>query len=167
MKLISSKRTKRRIALTFLFSLMLSNLLSLVGPSAQAAVTLTSPSAGTCFQHSGTIANGSLVTVYNIGTIQITLTASEINPGVDSSAGVGQTASTGQAVATTGGSISTNGNVTGNASIYQLHVINVTATDNGTGISNLIFSIGQSKSYKTAKDFNVNSRDKHFGNFLL
>ena len=46
MKLISSKKTKRRIALMFVFAFMLSNLLSLFGPSAQAAVTITTPSAG-------------------------------------------------------------------------------------------------------------------------
>ena len=114
MKLISSKKTKRRIALMFLFALMLSNLLSLAGPSAQAAVTLTPPTTGTCFQHSGTVANGALVTVYNIGTIQLTLTASEINPGQDSFAGVGQTATTGTARATTTGSISTAADVIGN-----------------------------------------------------
>ena len=112
MKLISSKKTKRRIALMFLFALMLSNLLTLVGPSAQAAVTLTPPTAGTCFQHSGTVANGSLVTVYNIGTIQITLTASEINPGVDALASVG--ASTAVAQATLAGAISNASDVVGN-----------------------------------------------------
>lgn len=112
MKLISSKKSKRRIALMFLFALMLSNLLTLVGPSAQAAVTLTPPTAGTCFQHSGTVANGSLVTVYNIGTIQITLTASEINPGVDAAAAAG--ASTAAAQATLAGAISNASDVIGN-----------------------------------------------------
>ncbi len=117
MKLISSKKTKRGIALTFLFALMLSNLLSLFGPSAQAAVTLTSPTTGTCFQHAGTVANGALVTVYNIGTIQLTLTASEFNPGVDASATAGTTtaaAQNGNTRATLAGSISTNGDVIGN-----------------------------------------------------
>lgn len=114
MKLISSKKTKRRIALMFLFALMLSNLLSLVGPSAQAAVTLTPPTTGTCFQHSGTVITGALVTVYNIGTIQLTLTASEINPGVDDTGNVGQTASTGNARATNAGGISTAGDIIGN-----------------------------------------------------
>lgn len=86
MRLISSKKTKRRIALLFVFAFMLSNLLSLVGPSAQAAITITAPSAGTCFQHNGTAASGALVTVYSIGTIQISLTASEISPGKDAAA---------------------------------------------------------------------------------
>src|SRR3989338_310836 len=117
MKLISSKKSKRRIALMFLFALMLSNLLSLVGPSAQAAVTLTPPTTGTCFQHSGTIANGSLVTVYNIGTIQITLTASEINPGVDAAATAGASTAAAQSAATQAtlaGSISSASDVIGN-----------------------------------------------------
>ncbi|OGI10531.1 MAG: hypothetical protein A3I68_00010 [Candidatus Melainabacteria bacterium RIFCSPLOWO2_02_FULL_35_15] len=114
MKLISSKKTKRRIALMFLFALMLSNLLSLVGPSAQAAVTLTPPATGTCFQHSGTVANGALVTVYNIGTIQLTLTASEINPGIDDTGNLGAVASTGNARATNAGSISTASDIIGN-----------------------------------------------------
>ena len=114
MKLISSKKTKRRIALMFLFALMLSNLLSLVGPSAKAAVTLTPPTAGSCFQHSGTVANGALVTVYNIGTIQLTLTASEINPGVDDVATNSVSTVAGNARATLAGSISTASDVIGN-----------------------------------------------------
>src|SRR3990167_791270 len=112
MRLISSKRTKRRIALMFVFAFMLSNILMLIGPSAQASVTLPSITAGTCFQHSGTVATGALVTVYNPGTLQISLTAAEISPGVDAAATAGAT--TGAAVATTAGSISTNADVTGN-----------------------------------------------------
>src|SRR3989338_2455179 len=112
MKLISSKKTKRQIALMFVFAFMLSNLLSLVGPSAQAAITITAPSAGTCFQHTGTVANGALVTVYNIGTVQISLTASELSPGKDT-VGVA-TANGAAALATTQGSISTDSQVIGN-----------------------------------------------------
>ncbi len=112
MKLISTKKTKRQIALLFVFAFMLSNLLSLFGPSAQAAITITAPSAGTCFQHTGTTASGALVTVYNIGTIQISLTASEISPAQDTVAAVGAT--TPNARATLAGSISTPGDVIGN-----------------------------------------------------
>ena len=118
MKLISSKKTKQRIALMFLFALMLSNLLSLIGPSAQAAITLTPPPTGTCFQHVGTVTNGALVTVYNIGTIQLTLTVGEINnPGQDGAATAGaNTAAVESAAtrATLAGSISADGDVIGN-----------------------------------------------------
>ena len=112
MKLISSKKTKRRIALTFVFAFMLSNLLSLVGPSAQAAVTITSPSAGTCFQHSSTVASGALVTVYSIGTIQISLTSAEISPGSDLSGAGTTNAATARATLT--GSVSAASDVIGN-----------------------------------------------------
>ncbi len=112
MSLISSKKTKRQIALLFVFAFMLSNLLSLIGPSAQAAITITAPSAGTCFQHTGTTASGALVTVYNIGTIQISLTAAEISPAQDTAAAVGAT--TPNARATLAGSVSTAGDVIGN-----------------------------------------------------
>ncbi len=112
MKLISSKKTKRQIALLFVFAFMLSNLLSLFGPSANAAVTITAPSAGTCFQHTGTTASGALVTVYNIGTVQVSLTASEVTPGDDAAATDGITA--GVARATLAGSISAASDVIGN-----------------------------------------------------
>ena len=112
MKLISSKKTKRRIALVFVFAFMLSNLLALIGPSAQAAITITAPSAGTCFQHTGTTSTGALVTVYNIGTIQITLTAAEIAPANDAAA-LG-TVNAAVARATNVGSISTAADVVGN-----------------------------------------------------
>src|SRR3990167_6474016 len=143
MKLISSKKTKRRIALMFLFALMLSNLLSLVGPSAQAAVTLTPPATGTCFQHSGTVANGALVTVYNIGTIQLTLTASEINPGIDDTGNLVAVASTGNARATNAGSISTAADVIGNVFSFvpptgTNFVIVPGFQDTGSGLSNHI-----------------------------
>ncbi len=115
MRLISSKKTKRRIALMFVFAFMLSNLLSLFGPSAQAAVTVTAATAGTCFQHNGTVANGALVTVYDIGQITISLTAAEITPGVDAA---GTTAGTGAGItvakATTAGTVSTASDVIGN-----------------------------------------------------
>ncbi|MBI3591298.1 MAG: hypothetical protein HY094_07995 [Candidatus Melainabacteria bacterium] len=113
MKLISSKKTKRNVALFFVLAFMLSNLLSLFGPSAQAAVSVTAPSTGTCFQHNGTVANGALVTVYNIGTIQLSLTASEISPGVDAA---GTTAATTAAVsnAVTAGHIDTASDIIGN-----------------------------------------------------
>ena len=112
MKLISSKKTKRQIALMFVFAFMLSNLLSLVGPSAQAAVTITAPSAGTCFQHTGTTATGALVTVYNLGTVQISLTAAEIVPGKDALAAAA--ANSAVARATLLGDISVAANVIGN-----------------------------------------------------
>lgn len=112
MKLISSKKTKRQIALLFVFAFMLSNVLSLIGPSAKAAVTITAPSTGTCFQHTGTTLSGALVTVYNIGTIQISLTAAEITPGVDAAAVT--TADGAVSQATLAGSISTAGDVIGN-----------------------------------------------------
>ena len=112
MKLISSKKTKRRIALMFVFAFVLSNLLSLIGPSAQAAVTITAPSAGTCFQHTGTVATGALVTVYNIGTIQVSLTASEISPGKDTAASAAANGAV--ARATNVGSVSTDSDVIGN-----------------------------------------------------
>src|SRR3989338_1000683 len=117
MKLISSKKTKRQIALLFVFAFMLSNLLSLVGPSAQAAVTITAPSAGTCFQHTSTVSTGALVTVYNIGTIQISLTAAEITPGQDATANAGPATAVAQAVditAATGGDIYDASDVIGN-----------------------------------------------------
>lgn len=114
MRLISSKKTKRKIALTFVFALMLSNLLMLAGPQkASAVLTVTSPAAGTCFQHSGTVANGSLVTVYNIGAIQFTLTAAEISPGPDAAPAVGATTGVAQATGA-GGDIDDDGDVIGN-----------------------------------------------------
>jgi hypothetical protein len=83
MKLISTGKTKRQIALMFVFAFTLSNILALIGPSAKAAVTVSSPTAGICFQHTGSTLNGALPTVYSIGTIQISLTAAEIVPGDD------------------------------------------------------------------------------------
>lgn len=113
MKLISSIKTKRRIAITFVVAFMLSNLLSLFGPNAKAAVTVSAPGAGTCFQHSGTIATGALVTVYSVGTIQISLPNNEINPGPD--AAFATTASAAVAQATdTNGDIDDAGDVIGN-----------------------------------------------------
>ncbi|MBI2995383.1 MAG: hypothetical protein HYY52_01570 [Candidatus Melainabacteria bacterium] len=96
----------------FVFAFVFSNLLSLVGPSAQAAITTTAPTAGTCFQHSGTTSTGALVTVYNIGTIQITLTAAELSPAQDAAPSGSANGAT--ANATTGGDISAASNVTGN-----------------------------------------------------
>lgn len=142
MRLISSNRTKRRISLMFVFALMLSNLLALVGPEAKAAVSVSSATAGTCYQHTGTAAtDGSLVTIYDVGTIQITLTASEVNPGQDAS-GLG-TATTGVARATNGGSISTAGDVIGNVVTLEPptgtnFVVLPGFQDTTTGASNLL-----------------------------
>ncbi len=157
MKLISSKKTKRRIALMFLFALMLSNLLSLVGPSAQAAVTITPPSTGTCFQHSGTVANGSLVTVYNIGTIQITLTASEINPGQDDVATDSVSTAAGNARATNAGRISTASDVIGNIFSFvpptgTNFVVVPGFQDTGTGASNRLSATSATISNATSQD---------------
>ena len=113
MKLISSKKAKRRIALVFVFAFMLSNLLSLFGPSAKAAVSITAPSAGTCFQHSGTLSNGSLVTVYSIGQVTITALVNDISPGQDAAGGL--PANSAVARATNAGNISgATGDVIGN-----------------------------------------------------
>ena len=113
MKLISSKKTKRQISLLFVFAFMLSNVLSLIGPSANAAVTITAPSTGTCFQHTGTTLTGALVTVYNIGTVQISLTAAEITPAEDN-ASSNAAAANGIPRATLAGSISAASDVIGN-----------------------------------------------------
>ena len=88
MRLISSKKTKRRIALLFVFAFMLSNLLSLFGPSANAAVTPSVPSPGLCFQHtgSGTVASGANVTIYSIGQLTISALVNDISPGGDAAA---------------------------------------------------------------------------------
>jgi len=112
MKLISTGKTKRQIALMFVFAFTLSNILALIGPSAKAAVTVSSPTAGTCFQHTGSTLNGALPTVYSIGTIQISLTAAEIVPGDDAAATDAITV--GVAKSTTAGSISTASDVIGN-----------------------------------------------------
>lgn len=103
MKLISSKKTKRRIALLFIFAFMLSNVLTLFGPSAKAAVTNPNPTAGICFQHSGTEAAGALVTIYKLPTLQFTLLASDLSPGQDTAAVATANAATVRAVFTDGG----------------------------------------------------------------
>ncbi len=166
MKLISSKKTKRRIALMFLFALMFSNLLSLVGPSAQAAVTITPPSTGTCFQHSGTTANGSLVTVYNIGTIQLTLTASEINPGQDAAAAAG--ASTAVARATSVGGVGGNGSVIGNVFSFvppagTNFVIVPGFQDTTSGSSNILAAGNASISNAVSQDSTNGAADSALG----
>ncbi len=113
MKLISSSKTKRRIAVTFVFAFMLSNLLSLFGPSANAAVTISAPSAGTCFQQSGTVATGALVTVYSVGNIQITLLNTDIVPGQDTTAAAAANSAGAMAVGTDG-DLATAADVIGN-----------------------------------------------------
>ena len=95
-----------------IISLVLSNLLTLYGPTANAQVTITVPTAGTCFQHSGKISDGALATVYNLGSIQLNLIASEITPGRDAAPSGSTNASIAQA--TNNGSISNNGDVIGN-----------------------------------------------------
>lgn len=114
MRLISSKKTKRRIALVFVFAFMFSNLLSLFGPSARAAITITAPAAGTCFQQAGTVVSGGLVTVYSIGTIQISLTAGEITPAQDASGTSTGTNNAAARATDTDGTISNTGAVVGN-----------------------------------------------------
>ena len=160
MKLISSKKTKRRIALTFVFAFMLSNLLSLVGPSAQAAVTITAPSAGTCFQHTGTVANGALVTVYNIGVIQVSLTAAEIVPASDAAAAA--TANAAVTRATNAGSISTALDVIGN--VFSISpptgtnfVIVPGFQDTGSGLSNHILPANATISNATSTEATTGS----------
>ncbi|MBI1858569.1 MAG: hypothetical protein HYR97_05595 [Candidatus Melainabacteria bacterium] len=99
---------------------MLSNLLALLGPSAQAVPTVSAPSAGTCFQHSGTTATGALVTVYNLGTVQISLPNNEINPGEDGSVGLGNASNQAVARATsTTGDIDDASDVIGNVFSFK------------------------------------------------
>lgn len=115
MRLISSKTAKRRIALTFVFAFMLSNLLMLLGPSsALAAASVSAPSKGTCFQHSGTVANGALVTVYSIGTLQISALNTDIVPGQDTTADNNNTTAAMAKATGTDGSIDDANDVIGN-----------------------------------------------------
>ena len=169
MKLISSKKTKRRIALTFVFAFMLSNLLSLIGPSAQAAVTITSPSAGTCFQHTGTVATGALVTVYNIGTIQVSLTAAEIVPGKDTAPLASANAAVARATGgTLAGSISSNSDVIGNVFSFvpptgTNFVVVPGFQDTGAGLSNHILPANATISNATQSS-NKNAEEIHVTN---
>lgn len=164
MKLISSKKTKRNIALMFVFAFMLSNLLMLFGPSAQAAITITAPSAGTCFQHSGTTATGALVTVYNIGTIQISLTAAEISPGKDTAAAA--TANAAASRATLLGSISTDSDVIGNV----FTIVPPTGTnfvvvpgfqDTGAGLSNHVLPANATLSNAVSQEATTGTPDSN------
>ena len=119
MKLISSKKTKRRIALMFVFAFMLSNLLTLLGPTNAQAASTSQPSAGTCFQHTGSVASGAIVSIYEIGSIQISLLASEISPGQDAtSTTAAATAAIAQATGV-GGDIDDAGDIIGNIFVIQ------------------------------------------------
>ncbi len=112
MNLISSKKTKRQVALMFIFAFTLSNILALIGPSAKAAVTVSAQTAGTCFQHTGTTLSGALPTVYSIGNIQVSLTSADLQPGDDSAATT--VSATPDVRATNSGSISADSDVRGN-----------------------------------------------------
>lgn len=157
MKLISSKKTKRRIALMFVFAFMLSNLLSLFGPSAKAAVTIPSLTAGTCFQHTGTVAVGGLVTVYSIGTIQISLLASDITPGQDATAVATANGAVAQATSTAGSISTASGDVIGN--IFSIvpptgtnFVIVPGFCDTGANRSNILATVNASISGAQSQD---------------
>ena len=78
----------------------------------KANVSLSSPQAGSCTQNSGTTASGAQSTIYPIGVIQITLTASEVSPGQDDQST--NSVTTGNARGTNMGNISQNGDVIGN-----------------------------------------------------
>ena len=157
MKLISSKKTKRRIALMFVFAFMLSNLLSLFGPSAKAAVTIPSLTAGTCFQHTGTVAVGGLVTVYSIGTIQISLLASDITPGQDATAVATANGAVAQATSTAGSISTSSADVIGN--IFSIvppvgtnFVIVPGFCDTGANRSNILATVNASISGAQSQD---------------
>lgn len=111
---------KRKVVLNFrkkiinisLVFLLLINVNLFFCSNALAGVSVQFPTTGTCTQNSGTSASGAQSTIYTIGTIQITATNSEINPGQDDLANL--EATTGSARATRNGSISNNGDVIGN-----------------------------------------------------
>ncbi len=166
MKLISSRKIKSRIALVLLLSFWISNTISFFSPSAIAAITISSPSAGTCFQHSGTVSNGALVTIYSLGTIQINLTAAEVNPGQDNIANIGTT--TGFAQATKNGSISNSGDIIGN--IFSIlpptgtnFVIVPGFQDTTGGRSNLLSSINATISNAVSTDSTASGADSSLG----
>ena len=103
------KITKSLTATLFLCIYIFSQILLFV-QNTQAAVNVQPPATGACPQNNGTGSANNYI--YQIGTFQITLTASEINPGRDDIADVGAT--TGNARATNGGRISSDGDVIGN-----------------------------------------------------
>lgn len=158
MKLISSKKAKRRIALMFVFAFMLSNLLSLFGPSAKAVVTLPTLTAGTCFQHTGSaaVASGGLVTVYSIGTIQLSLLASDLSPGQDTAALAAANSAVAQATSTTG-TITAANDVQGN--VFSLvppagtnFVIVPGFADTGANRSNILATVNATISGAQSQD---------------
>ena len=167
MKLISSKKTKRRISLMFLFAFMVSNLLTLFGPTAQATPSISTSSTGTCFQHTGSVANGTLVTVYNIGTITISLLASDITPGQDTAATAGSDSAP-TASATNAGRISTAGDVVGNIVSIEppsgTNFVIVPGFQNtATGLSNHLASANASISNAFSQDSTNGVADSNLG----
>ena len=104
-------KTMKQLIATALILIFISSQILFFIHNAQAAVSISNLT-GSCSQNSGTTASGTQNTVYSIGTIQITTTNAEINPGQDDSAST--QATTGNARATNMGSISNNGDIIGN-----------------------------------------------------